>query len=103
MIDIINEIKQAILGVELDAEIYLFGSRARGDYQEDSDWDLLILLDGDINYRRKEKIIEALLDIEINHNLTINRIVINKEEWKTDRVLHVTPFFNNVNREAISL
>jgi predicted nucleotidyltransferase len=103
MIDIINEIKQAILGIEPDAEIYLFGSRARGDYQEDSDWDLLILLDGDINYHRKGRIIEALLDTEINHNLTINRIVENKVEWKTDRVLHVTPFFKNVDREAISL
>lgn len=25
--------------------LYLYGSRARGDYHEDSDWDLLLLLD----------------------------------------------------------
>lgn len=25
--------------------LYLYGSRARGDYRKDSDWDLLILLD----------------------------------------------------------
>ena len=25
--------------------VYLYGSRARGDYHEDSDWDLLLLLD----------------------------------------------------------
>lgn len=27
-----------------DSTLYLYGSRARGDYHEDSDWDLLILL-----------------------------------------------------------
>ena len=26
------------------SSLYLYGSRARGDYHEDSDWDLLILL-----------------------------------------------------------
>jgi predicted nucleotidyltransferase len=27
------------------SSLYLYGSRARGDYHEDSDWDLLLLLD----------------------------------------------------------
>lgn len=27
------------------SKLYLYGSRARGDYNEDSDWDLLLLLD----------------------------------------------------------
>ena len=27
------------------SELYLYGSRARGDFHEDSDWDLLLLLD----------------------------------------------------------
>jgi len=29
-------------GIEID-KIILFGSRARGDYREDSDWDILIV------------------------------------------------------------
>jgi len=32
-------------GIEVKAVI-LFGSRARGDYREDSDWDLLIVVGG---------------------------------------------------------
>ena len=27
------------------SSLYLYGSRARGDYHDDSDWDLLLLLD----------------------------------------------------------
>ena len=30
------------------SSLYLYGSRARGDYHDYSDWDLLILLDKDI-------------------------------------------------------
>ena len=43
--EILNEIKRVIMdvakemGVEID-KIILFGSRARGDYREDSDWDI---------------------------------------------------------------
>ena len=36
--------------------LYLYGSRARGDYREDSDWDLLLLLskksDSDEDFRQ---------------------------------------------------
>ena len=31
------------------SKLYLYGSRARGDAREDSDWDLLLLLDKPVN------------------------------------------------------
>jgi len=40
---IINEARKEGVKVE---NIILFGSRARGDYREDSDWDLLIVVGG---------------------------------------------------------
>ena len=43
---IINRIKQTAANVlPKGSTLYLYGSRARGDYHEDSDWDLLLLLD----------------------------------------------------------
>ena len=103
MIDILNQIKQAIFSVEPDADIYLFGSRARGDYQDDSDWDLLILLDGNIDIQRKTRIIEAFLEIELKRGITLFPMVINKEEWKSNRILHATPFYKNVYSEYLSI
>lgn len=42
----INHIKQTAANVlPKGSTLYLYGSRARGDYHDDSDWDLLILLD----------------------------------------------------------
>ena len=38
-------------------KIILFGSRARGDFSKDSDWDFLIMIDKDLNFEEKHAII----------------------------------------------
>ena len=38
--------------IEID-KIILFGSRARGNYREDSDWDILIVTEEKLDTRRK--------------------------------------------------
>ena len=44
--EVINRIKQVAERVlPKGSTLYLYGSRARGDYKADSDWDLLVLLD----------------------------------------------------------
>ena len=42
---ILNEIKEAIHENDPLAEAYLFGSQATDSHREDSDWDVLILVD----------------------------------------------------------
>lgn len=42
---VLNKIKQVAMEIlPKGSSLYLYGSRARGDYHEDSDWDLLLLL-----------------------------------------------------------
>ena len=43
VIDSIRQVAQDVL--PKGSSLYLYGSRARGDYHEGSDWDLLVLLD----------------------------------------------------------
>lgn len=44
--EVIDRIKQVAAQVlPKGSTVYLYGSRARGDFKPDSDWDLLILLD----------------------------------------------------------
>jgi uncharacterized protein len=40
--EFLEEIKGVVLSFDDKAEVILYGSRARGDYREDSDWDVLI-------------------------------------------------------------
>lgn len=50
---IIEEIKKSGLEVK---RILLFGSRAKGNYTKDSDWDFYIIVDKDIDFAQKRKI-----------------------------------------------
>lgn len=80
------------------ASVILYGSYARGDYNEESDIDLLILLDKDNVTRADErKISHSLYDIELQIGTIISPMVYSKHAWTTHRV---TPFYENLNREG---
>jgi predicted nucleotidyltransferase len=99
----LDKAKEAILNIENDAAIYLFGSRVTGTATEDSDWDLLILLPGKVDWKRKEKIIESLVDIEIKYKEIFGIVVIELDKWNSEELFHATPFYNNVNQEIIAI
>ena len=96
--DIASEIKSAVLSVDQSAEIILYGSRARGDFKEDSDWDVLILTDHDeANFRFKKKIRKELFDLQLDVDQVITGIIKNKVVWKQ---LKHTPFFLEVCKDG---
>jgi uncharacterized protein len=104
--DNINQILQLIkLSVNSSnpaATIILYGSVARGDFNENSDIDLLILLDKDNLTREDAKRIKyPLYSIEIDTGRIISPIVFSKKEWETKH--QITPFYENVKREGIVL
>jgi len=51
---ITEEIQKSGLKVE---KIYIFGSRARGDFNKDSDWDFFVIVDKNIDFKQKRKIL----------------------------------------------
>jgi len=58
-------------------EVILFGSYARGDYEEDSDIDVLIV--GNIDF---DKLMDVITDILLKHGELISPVVIKPEEFK---------------------
>lgn len=40
----LNHIKNIVSAIEPEAKVILYGSRARGDFDSSSDWDILVLL-----------------------------------------------------------
>lgn len=83
------------------SQVLLFGSRARDDAKKDSDWDILIILP-------KKQLVQADYDevsfpfVELGWKLNeqINPIMFTQEEWNANSI---TPFYDNVQREAITL
>ena len=98
---ILEAIKHAIIKNAPDAEIILFGSRARGDARPDSDWDILILVDREkINIDYYNKIAYPLFDLGWEFDTYISPKLYTKNEW---RKRSFTPFYKNVKADGIIL
>lgn len=80
-------------------DLILFGSRARGDYSETSDYDILVVLANDYTYKDERKIIDLCYDIDLKHDIVIEVHVLSTTELKTLRGKQ--PIFVNALRTGI--
>jgi len=99
---LLEQIKQAVLEMEPDAETILYGSRSRRDAVPESDWDLLILLPGIVNDERTDRIRHRLYEIEWEAGEVISSIVRNRDNWNSD-IFQVMPFHQQVLQEGVRL
>ena len=87
--------------VPKDSRLVLFGSRARGDFRADSDWDLLIVLDKDrISASDYDNITYPFAELGWQIGEMINPIIYTKRDWESKSF---SPFYKNVMREGITL
>ena len=99
---LLDQIKQAVLELEPDAETLLYGSRARQDAVQESDWDLLILVSGPVSDERTDRIRHRLYEIEWESGDVISSIVRNRDDWNSD-ILRGMPFHRRVQQEGARL
>ena len=100
--DILYQIQQ--LGRQLlpkDAHLLLYGSRARGDFREDSDYDLVVLVDKD-KQQLQDFTDYAYPFMEMGWELgaEINPMLYTRKEWNQR---YFTPFYKNVEHDKIVL
>jgi predicted nucleotidyltransferase len=70
------------LGIEVE-RIILFGSRARGDYREDSDYDILVVIKGEIS-RDEKRVLATRISYRIARELLLpaDIIITTETRWK---------------------
>ena len=98
----LEELKEKILKIYPEARIILYGSKARGDFDKESDIDLLILVPQKINTKLEEEIYHISCEIELKYNVVFGQIIENKGFWKTP-LANVMPLYQNIDREGISI
>ena len=94
----IQTLKRQILPNE---KVILFGSQARGDAHENSDWDLLVIvnfdstnLDDEIKYSYPFTKLGWIYDIDLNV------LLYSKSDWEKR---NFTPFYKNVLKDGIEI
>ena len=97
----LRQIKQNVHEVDPDAEVWLYGSRARRDARDDSDWDVLILLDkAKVEATDYDNVSYPLVELGWSLNECISPVLYTIKDWLT---YHFTPFFHNIKKEGILL
>lgn len=97
-----NLIRTRIKQKNPNAEIILFGSQARGDFNKDSDWDILILLNQfDVSRDTEMEYREELFEVELETGEPISTFVFSKNDWESKH--KVTPLYQNIKTEGIEL
>ena len=99
---LLKKVKQAVGGLEPEADIILYGSRARGDSSAESDWDFLILVNGPADDDRVDRIRYCLYEIEWESGEVLSSIVRSRQDWDS-QPLKSTPFHRNVELEGVVL
>ena len=97
---LLREVKRTVKEIDPGAEIILFGSRSRHDAGPESDWDLLVLVDGPVDDARADAIRHQLYEIEWESGEVLCAVVRSREEWNSP-LYRAMPFHQNVEREGV--
>lgn len=99
--EFIMQVKK-ILGKRVK-KIILYGSYARGDYNESSDIDIMILTDLTENEIEKYRndISDIAFELELETGFIISPLIKNIKKYN-DRI-DIIPFYMNVNKEGVIL
>ncbi len=87
-----------VYGEFLD-EVILYGSYARGEQTEDSDVDIAILLKPGNTEEMHDKMLDLVVDYELDLALTLSVVPIEYESYQQWR--RILPFYKNIEKEGV--
>jgi predicted nucleotidyltransferase len=99
--ELVNRV-QTVFGDKLK-KVVLFGSYARGDYDAESDIDVMLILDDDDESLKNYNDILASIevDIDLKHDVVLYSIMQNEKRFL--KYQHALPFYTSVNNEGVIL
>lgn len=84
-------------------KIVIYGSYARGDYQKNSDIDILILVNASDEEIKKEfnSVCDVAFDYELRYGVIISPLVKNEQHFQ--KWSDTVPFYRNIKREGVEV
>ncbi|VEN74432.1 conserved hypothetical protein [Candidatus Desulfarcum epimagneticum] len=81
-------------------DVILFGSQAAGTANENSDYDVLIVLNCRYDWKFRDKVVDLLYDLELEYEILINAFMISDHELRRSP-RGAQPVFVNALREGL--
>ena len=102
VLDKVCEKAKTVFGDSLVA-VKLYGSYARGDFDEESDIDVMIIADisPDERYNLKAALSEYIYDLDLEYNVLLSVFIQDNATYERYKTSY--PFFKNVEKEGVDL
>jgi len=81
------------------SKVILFGSKARGDHDEHSDIDLLVVASKLLHWKEEKAIIGALFDIGMEYDVIFSPLFTSIDEWENG-IFTEFPVYQEISRDG---
>ena len=99
---LLSRCRDVVQEVVPGATVILYGSHARGSAGPESDYDLLVLVEGPFSRKLEDQIGDRLYALELESDTVLSLLVYEKHTWETP-LYKAMPLHRNVDREGILL
>jgi predicted nucleotidyltransferase len=100
--DALREIKQRLMAIFDIRSLVLYGSLARGQADEESDADLLVVTGRPLSRRERHEITNVVFDVNLQYDTNFSTLVVDLESWETG-IISVLPLRDQIIRDGIQV
>jgi predicted nucleotidyltransferase len=79
--------------------VILYGSKARGDYDEHSDIDLLLITSRSLHWKEEKAIVGTLFDIGMEYDVIFSPLFVSGDEWE-DGIFTEFSIYQEITRDG---
>jgi predicted nucleotidyltransferase len=98
----LREIKRRVSGIFSVKQYILFGSKARGEAAIDSDIDLLIVTEKELEHSERHRISNEITHINLEFGTLFSFITICEQEWNSE-MFSLMPIYDNISRDGVTV
>ena len=84
------------------SKVILFGSKARGDHDEHSDFDLLVVASKLLHWKEEKAIVGALFDIGMEYDVIFSPLFTSVDEWENG-IFTEFPVYQEISRDVAAV
>jgi predicted nucleotidyltransferase len=100
--DILNQLKTKLQKRLLLSRLVLFGSRARGDADPDSDLDVLVILNAPVDREAEDYVNDCAWEVGLEHGIVIVPVTVSRLDWE-EGLLSSSLLAIAVKREGVTV